>query len=183
MITDWRQHFIRQCDYQLWANQVLFDSLARLHPDTLTQPQGLHFGTIHHTMDHLLVVLRLWAARLRGDEGSADFQRISEADWQTLKHTLQHELRAFRHWLELQPESSFYLSVRYTRAGGEVHHAAMSDLLTHLMTHFAHHRGQVSAAATRLGAPAPEMDFIYFVRDMERAAREAQAQAQAQQQQ
>jgi uncharacterized damage-inducible protein DinB len=48
------------------------------------------------------------------------------------------------------------------------------------MTHFVHHRGQVSAVATRLGAPAAEMDFVYFVRAMERATREVQV---AQQQQ
>ncbi len=180
MVTDWRSHFIRQTDYQLWANQVMFDSLARLQPEALQAHEGLFFGSIHHTVDHMLVVLRLWAARLRGENPTADFRRVSEAQWGELKRQLQHELRQFRHWLEHQSEANFYRMVRYTRTGGEVHHAVMADLLTHVMTHFAHHRGQVSAVATRLGAPAAEMDFLYFVRDMERAAREAQQQAQQQ---
>lgn len=174
MLTDWRNHFLRQADYQLWANQVLFDSLARLQPEALHADAGLYFGTIHRTVDHMLVVLRLWAARLRGEDVPVDLHSVAEPQWANLKHTLQHELRQFRHWLEQQPDTGFERMVRYTRTGGEVHHAAMADILTHLTTHFVHHRGQVSAAAVRFGAPAPEMDFIYFVRDMERAAREAQ---------
>ena len=183
MLTDWRNHFHRQADYQLWANQVLFDSLARLQPEALHTDAGLFFRSIHRTVDHMLVVLRLWAARLRGEDLPVDLHSVAEPQWGDLKHTLQHELRQFRHWLAQQPDSAFERTVRYTRTGGEVHHSSASDILTHLMTHFAHHRGQVSAAATRLGAPAAEMDFIYFVRDMERAAREAQRQRQEQQQQ
>jgi uncharacterized damage-inducible protein DinB len=101
MGAHWHHHFLRQTDYQIWANQVLFDSLARLHADALQAPEGLQEST-------------------------------------------------------------------------------MVDVHTHLMTHFVHHRGQVSAVATRLGAPAAEMDFVYFVRAMERATREVQV---AQQQQ
>ncbi|THF62130.1 DinB family protein [Pseudothauera rhizosphaerae] len=178
MATDWRSHFIRQTDYQLWANQVLFDSLARLQPEALEAQEGLFFGSIHHTVDHLLVVLRLWAAQLRGESPAVDFHRIGEPRWTELKHGLQHELRHFRHWLAQRQQAEFDGMVRYTRSGGEVHHATLADILTHLMNHFTHHRGQISAVATRLGAPAAEMDFIYFVRDMERAAREAQQQAQ-----
>jgi uncharacterized damage-inducible protein DinB len=48
------------------------------------------------------------------------------------------------------------------------------DVLTHLFTHYAHHRGQVSAVATRLGAPCPEMDFVYYRREMERLINETQ---------
>jgi uncharacterized damage-inducible protein DinB len=42
------------------------------------------------------------------------------------------------------------------------------DALTHLYTHYAHHRGQISAVVTRLGAPCPEMDFLFYRREMER---------------
>ena len=43
----------------------------------------------------------------------------------------------------------------------------MRDALTHIMTHMVHHRGQVSAIATRLGSPTPEMDYVYYKREME----------------
>lgn len=172
---DWKSHFLKQTDYQLWANRVLFDTLARLEENVLSQPQGLFFGSIHHTTDHLLTVLEVWAARLRGETPQADLQRLYHPDWLELKHALQHALRAFRHWLENQPEEFFASRLRYARPGGEAQDNQVADLLTHLMHHFTHHRGQISAAATRLGAPAPEMDFLYYVRAMDQAARKNQA--------
>lgn len=178
---NWRDHFLRQTDYQLWANQVMFDSLARLQADALARPEGLFFPSIHHTVDHLLVVLRLWWARLRGEQASADLRTIVEPDWIRLKRTLQHELHAFRHWLEEQPEAFFDSRFSYARLNGELQSNVVSDILLHLMTHFSHHRGQISAVATRLDAPAPEMDYLYFLRAMETAAREAQQAARQQQ--
>jgi len=41
------------------------------------------------------------------------------------------------------------------------------DALTHLY-YYAHHRGLVSTVTTRLGAPCPEMDFVYYRREMEK---------------
>jgi uncharacterized damage-inducible protein DinB len=181
MTPDWHHHFLRQTDYQIWANQVLFDSLARLHPDTLQAHEGLFYGSIQHTVDHLLMVLRLWAGRLRGEHPVIDLGVLHHTDWVALKHQLQLELREFRHWLEAQPPERFAQRAAYARMNGDPQENAVTDVLTHLMTHFVHHRGQISAVATRLGAPVPEMDFIYFVRAMERAAREIQASQQQQQ--
>lgn len=178
---NWRDHFLQQTDYQIWANQVMFDSLARLQPDALGRPEGLFFSSIHHTTDHLLVVFRLWAARLRGEAATADFRVISQPDWMQLKRGLQHELRGFRHWLEKQPASYFDGRLSYARLNGELQNNAVSDILLQVMTHFVHHRGQISAVATRLGAPTPAMDYLYFLREMEQAAREAQQAAQQQQ--
>ncbi|MDY0011905.1 MAG: DinB family protein [Rhodocyclaceae bacterium] len=175
---EWKAYFLRQLDYQLWANQVLFDALAHLEPEALSQPEGLFFGTIHHTVDHLLAVHELWTGRLRGDAPRTprlDLQRIHHPDWHALKRALQQALHAFRHWLEAQPLEFFSGRCHYTGLGGEPRQDGTADLLTHLMHHFTHHRGQISAVATRLGAPAPEMDFLGFMRAMEGAAREIQA--------
>lgn len=178
---NWRDHFLQQTDYQLWANQVMFDSLARLPAAALIRPEGLFFPSIHHTADHLLVVLRLWWARLRGEPASADLRTISEPDWMQLKLTLQRELHAFQHWLAQQPEAFFAGRFSYARLNGEARSDLVSEILQHLMTHFSHHRGQISAVATRLGAPAPEMDYLYFLRAQEDAARQALQAAQQQQ--
>lgn len=180
MASDWHRHFVRQVDYQVWANQVMFDSLARLRPAALESPEGLFFNSIHHTVDHLLVVLEVWAARLRGEHPAVDFKVVRHPVWAELKQALQHELRQFRHWLEQQSEGFFYRRIEYFRGSGERHENEVADILNHLMMHFVHHRGQISAVATRLGAPAPEMDFIYYVRAMEQTARSLQQQQQQQ---
>ncbi|MCB1887579.1 MAG: DinB family protein [Rhodocyclaceae bacterium] len=166
---NWRQHFRTQVDYQLWANQVLFESLSGLSAEALTRPEGLFFPSIHHTVDHMHVVADIWFARLEGRHIEADFSHIRTPDWHTLKHDLQQSIRQLGHWLESRDEALFGQTITYRRLGGAQSATTASDILTHLMGHFSHHRGQISAVATRLGAPAPEMDYLYFLRDLEAA--------------
>lgn len=168
-MTNWRTHFRTQVDYQLWANQILFECLAGLEAEALQRPEGLFFPSIHHTVDHLHVVLQIWFARLEGRHMQADFAHIQCADWNQLKHDLQQTLRNLAHWLDSRDEGFFESEIAYRRLGGDSSCTAAGDILTHLMGHFVHHRGQISAVATRLGAPAPEMDYLYFLRDLEAA--------------
>ena len=166
---DWKNHFETQIDYQIWANQILFECLSGLEPDALTRPEGLFFPSIHHTVDHLHVVLELWAARLAGRDATADFHTIRQGDWSRLKHDLQQSLRDLGHWLGARDPGFIDDEISYHRLGGAHTRSGVRDVLVHLMGHFIHHRGQISAVATRLGAPAPEMDFLYYVRDLEAA--------------
>ena len=165
---DWKRHFESQIDYQIWANQVLFECLSRLEPAALTKHEGLFFQSIHHTVDHMHTVLQLWASRMAGESPRAlDFQTINQPDWGELKRELQQSLRDLGHWLAARPDDFFAREIQYSRLGGEATSSFASDILTHMMSHFVHHRGQISAVATRLGTPAPEMDFLYYLRDLE----------------
>lgn len=164
---NWKEHFENQIDYQIWANQVLFECLAGLAPEALEQPEGLFFHSIHHTLDHMHVVLKLWSGRLQGVHTEADFHAIEQPEFAQLKRDLQQSLRALSHFLAARDEAFFETEIDYTRLGGTPSSTRAADILTHLMSHFVHHRGQISAVATRLGTPAPEMDFLYYLRDLE----------------
>lgn len=165
----WKQYFIYQADYQHWANEVLFECLGRLDPEALAEPLGLHFSSIHHTMDHMLVVAQLWRLRLQGESPILDYRRLHHPDWRELKNSLRQETRGLQHWLETRPDAFFESEVGYRSIEGKERHNWVRDVLTHMMNHMAHHRGQVSAAATRLGAPAPEMDYIFYKRAVDSA--------------
>lgn len=165
----WKQYFIYQADYQHWANEVLFECLDRLNPQALGEPQGLYFSTIHHTVDHLLVVAELWRLRLQGESPIVDYKVLHHPDWRELKKTLRQEMRGLQHWLEKQPDVFFEKEIAYRGSDGKDRRNWVRDVLTHLMGHMVHHRGQISAVATRLGAPAPEMDYIYYKRAVDSA--------------
>ncbi len=171
--TGWREHCLSQLEYQAWANQLLFNSLARLHADVLDTDQGLPFTSIHRTVETMLATLRLWASRLHEDTPTARFTPVHEPDWPALKHQLQHELRELRRQLEAQPEAFFHHRILYTRANGLRTSNYAIDILQHLAAYLAHHRGQLYAVATRLGGPAPLMGYLHYLREMDKAAREA----------
>lgn len=169
MTSAYKRHFVFQVDYQHWANEILFDSLDRLDEAGRQSAQGLFFGSIHHTVDHMLTVNKLWLRRLRHEQSvPVSFGTIYEPVWRDLKTHFRAHLREMQHWLEAQNDDFFEQEFDYTSSDGERRHNWIHDILTHMMTHIAHHRGQVSAVATRLGAPVPEMDFLYYKRAMQK---------------
>jgi uncharacterized damage-inducible protein DinB len=168
----WKNYFVVQADYQHWANEVLFGALDYLQDDVIGAEQGLFFNSIHHTVDHMLVVSQSWLARLRGESLVVDYKCINNPDWRELKTALRRETRKLQTWLEGQPPEFFDERIAFTGGDGKPREIWVRDALTHLFTHYAHHRGQISAVATRLGAPCPEMDFVYYRREMERLLNE-----------
>ncbi len=171
----WKSYYIVQSDYQHWANDVLFSALDHLHADVLATDQGLVHGSLHHTLDHMLMVGRTWLARLRGEYLEFDHKVIHHPDWRELKAALRRETRKLQAFLEAQPPEFFDRQVTFVGNEGRSRSMWVRDALTHLFIHFAHCRGQVAAVATRLGAPSPEMDFVDYRRGMERLLSETQA--------
>jgi len=169
----WKQYFIYQSDYQHWADEVLFECLGRLDPAALLEPQGLFFGTIHHTIDHMLVVAELWRLRLQGESPIVDLKALHHPDWRELKAGLRQETRELQHWLERRTDPFFESEIAYRSIDGKERRNWVRDVLTHMMAHRVHHRGQVSAVITRLGGPAPEMDYIYYKRSVDAALGQA----------
>ncbi len=169
----WKSYYVVQADYQHWANDVLFESLNRLLPEAIGRDEGLFFRSIHHTTDHMLVVSQVWQARLRGGNLSPNYRAIQQPVWRDLQQALRQETRALQHWLESQPDSWFDAEIAFQGGDGHLRTMWVRDALTHLLTHYTHHRGQISAVATRLGAPCPEMDFVYYRRQVEKMLIEA----------
>lgn len=165
MTLSWKQHFIDLAEYHYWANEVLFRSLDVLPHSKLAANEGLFFGSALNTLNHILVGTRIWFGRLRHDDPKhLRLDEVLQTDWGELKQALHGELRAVQAWLARQSEAVFEGELAYTNIRGEPFRTQVAEVLTHMFLHIQHHRGQVSVAATRLGAPSPEMDYIFWCR-------------------
>lgn len=163
-----KKHFIYQADYQHWANDALFAALDVLDEDARQSSQGMVFESIHKTMHHILVATRNWMTRLKQENRTAGHEELFLADWKELKNALRIEFREVQRWLEAQPEAFFDEQVGYLDSDSQPRQIWVRDALAHIMTHAAHLRGQATSVAVRLGAPAPEMDYIFYKREMEK---------------
>ncbi len=168
----WKSHFAVLADYQHWANEVLFNSLDHLREEVIGGDQGLYFKSIHHTVDHILVVSQAWLARMRGEPLEVNYREINNPDFRELKQSLRRETRKLQSWLDAQAEEFFEEEIHFAGSDGKPRAMWVRDALTHLFTHYAHHRGQISAVITRLGGPCPEMDFVYYRREMDKVLNE-----------
>lgn len=148
-------HFDRLLAYHGWAYRQLLASLASLDETRYRADRGLYFGSIHGTLNHLAVVDRIWFSRVL--HLPRPFEKLdAEAapDRAALAAVLAEGIGLWRAWLAAPLE--------YQNMRGDAFRRPHGEILTHLVNHGTHHRGQVTAAMTAMGLESPALDFIYY---------------------
>ncbi len=62
-----KEHFDELATYNRWANRRLYNDAASLPDEVRKRPSGLFFGSVHGTLNHLLVADYIWMRRFTGD--------------------------------------------------------------------------------------------------------------------
>ncbi|GJE00134.1 DinB family protein [Methylobacterium isbiliense] len=171
-MADLPAHLRTLAAYNAWANRRLYAAAATLPDAAYRQAAGAYFGSLHGTLNHLLVVDRLWLRRLTG-EGAAP-SRLNEILFEELDALRQareaEDVRLEAYVADLRPallDDGF----GYTTTSGVAQRSTRSDVLTHLFNHQTHHRGQAHAILTRLGmAEPPALDLMAIQQERVRRA-------------
>ena len=162
-----KAHFEMMAAYNAWANRRLSAAVEPLPGEDYRADLGAFFGSIHGTLNHLVVADRLWLARFRGEPTPA-------ARLDAIVHDDRAELRQARRVLD-DAIVGFIAGLTEARIAADFTYRPVTrpepvtqplgPALAHFFNHQTHHRGQVHALLTRLTGNAPPLDLIYFQRE------------------
>jgi uncharacterized damage-inducible protein DinB len=153
-------------NYNRWANRLLFDAAAELSGAEYNRDMGAFFGSLHRTLDHLLVADMMWMRRFTGTGQMPQTLGVAlHETFETLNAARQRQDQRIIDWVAMLDEATLASDITYrpvTRPAEFTH--PLGPALFHLFNHQTHHRGQCHAILTALGKPSLEMDLIYFLR-------------------
>jgi len=151
--------------YHLWATRRLMVAVDVLSDADYRRDAGLFFKSVHGTLNHLLVAEhRLWLHRFAEDASPVvALDAELERDRARLREQLLEGAQAWLPLLELWPTERLQGTLSYQRMNGQAVTLPFAATLTHVFNHGTHHRGQISAALTALGQPAPELDLVFML--------------------
>src|ERR1700761_9206637 len=87
-----KAHFDQLAAYNRWANKRLYTDAASLPDDARKRPAGLFFGSVHGTLNHLLVADYIWMRRFTGDGPQPErLSQILHEDFSDLRVAREHE--------------------------------------------------------------------------------------------
>jgi uncharacterized damage-inducible protein DinB len=159
-------HFHRLARYNAWANRRLYDACAQLSvPDYLAKRPSF-FGSIHATLNHLLVADRIWLSRFEGR--STDITRVDQIlydDLAALRAARETEDARILGFVSELDDDRVAQTLRYRNLAGEPQETPMTWTLAHLFNHQTHHRGQVHGLLSGTPVAPPPLDLIYFLRE------------------
>ena len=169
-VPDLATHFRMMARYNRWANRRLYAEAARL-PDALyRQHAGAFFGSLHGTLNHLLVTNRIWMKRLDGQgEAPTRLDAILFEDLEPLRAAEEAEDARIIGFVEGLGEAELDADFEYATTRGAPQRQPRWQALAHLFNHQTHHRGQAHAILTRLGVAEPaSLDLLAMQRAMAR---------------
>lgn len=164
MIANLRQ-FAR---YNQWANARLSDACAGLEETAYKAPRAAFFGSIHATLNHILVNDRIWTARLEGR--NCAIKALDEELYgtlETLRAAQAADDGALIGLIDGLDDDAITRLVRYTTIDEFTDHAdPLWLLLVNLFNHQTHHRGQVHDLLSQTAVAPPPLDLIFSVREV-----------------
>ena len=160
------EHLRRMARYNAWANQRLYQACAQLSEDEYRRPRRAFFGSIHGTLNHLLVGDRTWLARIEGkpnpnvrldDQPCGSLAELQEA--RNLEDARMIDLADGYAEDDLAKPVRYRLVARPEKAETPLHLCWL-----HLFNHQTHHRGQVHDQLSQTDLAPPSLDLIVYLR-------------------
>ena len=153
--------------YNEWANRRLYDACTNLSSEERRAGLGAFFGSLHGTLNHVLLADRIWLARFEGappPDAPLDAELYDK--FVELRSAREAEdARILAHVGALR-EADLHAPIGYSRVTGPDRITQpLWGALTHFFNHQTHHRGQCHAMLTRIAMEAPSFDLIDFQRE------------------
>jgi uncharacterized damage-inducible protein DinB len=162
-------HFSFMARFSAWVNDKLYPHVAALDEASYRAPAGLFFGSIHATLNHILIVDRLWTGRVKGiDRGVRALNQVLHDDLSALRAARREEDAYLIQFMDGLSEADLQARVRYNTVSGDTPRAMEArvwDMLTGLYNHQTHHRGQVYGLLLQKGIKLPDIDVIYYLHE------------------
>ena len=153
--------------YNAWANEHLYAACETLSETDYLKTRDSFFGSIHMTLNHILVADRVWIARFTDKQsGISALNQELYAEFNGLHVARQAEDALIINYIESLDESSLIGWLEYTNMAGEEQADEISILLAHFFNHQTHHRGQTHGLLSQTDVIPPSIDLIYFLREM-----------------
>ena len=158
-----RTYFIKLADYNAWANQRLYHACGALRVNEYMRERASSFGSLHATLNHILVVDRIWVARIEGQTApNLRLDQILYGDLLGLKVARVAEDERIRIMAAGLSETRLDQPLEYRNSRGDRFETPLRLVLGHLFNHQTHHRGQAHGLLSQTEVPPPALDLIAF---------------------
>jgi len=151
--------------YHRWATERLLVSIEPLMDDQYRQPCGLFFGSIHGTLNHLLLTDgEIWYPRFtQGRTTNLPLDAELESDRAALASRLIAASARWQEYVVSLSDNALDGDLRYTMTTGQTRALPMPAALLHVFNHATHHRGQITAALSMLGFEYEPLDLPFMI--------------------
>jgi uncharacterized damage-inducible protein DinB len=163
-----KPYFEMFAGYNRWANERLYEAAAGVPEREYRAARGAFFGSLHGTMNHLLLADRIWMRRFTGE--GPTYTRLDDIlhdDLPALAAARRDEDERIIAYIDALAEADLSAPMSYrTIVSPQQITQTRSSALAHFFNHQTHHRGQAHCLVTEIAGndAMPSLDLLVFQR-------------------
>jgi len=161
-----KSNFEMLAAYNTWVNERLYEAAANLSDAEYRKDRGAFFGSLHGTLNHLLLGDLIWMRRFTGEGAEPDkLDAILFEDLTELRAARRAEDARIEDYIKRLDEAALTGTIHYrtTRNPTDIEQE-LAPLLIHFFNHQTHHRGQAHCLLTASAGAAPSFDLLVYQR-------------------
>jgi uncharacterized damage-inducible protein DinB len=161
-----RDYFVVFAHYNAWANRRLYRACEMLSSVEYLRERGSGYGSLHATLNQILLAERVWIARIEGrPPPDVTDGRVLYADLVALKIAGIAEDERLGQLVAGLTETALDFPLQYMDQDGNRSAARLCFVLANLFDAQSRCRGEASALLAQAGIRPPSLDFIAFVEE------------------
>ena len=160
--------FTELAAYNHWANTRIYAVALALPDEMYRRTTGVFFGSLHGTLNHLLLTDRLWLKRLTGggDHPNQLDAILYDDRVELARRRVAEDLRLID-TVAAYDDDRLAAEITYHTTSGVPQTQRLADVLLHLFNHQTHHRGHAHACVSIVtGKAPPTLDLLAFQRGL-----------------
>lgn len=159
--------------YNRWMNEKLYAVASSLGDAERKKDRGAFFGSIHGTLNHLLLADRVWLGRFTGpapvggELGPGGIRALDQelyANFDELRRERVKTDSGIDAYVATLTEDALAGPLRFVRRGTQ-NELPLWHALAHLFNHQTHHRGQLTTLLMQAGQDPGVTDLVAMLRD------------------
>lgn len=156
-------YFIHLANYNVWANQRLYQACGGLDEEAYFRERISYFGSIHKTLNHILVADLIWMDRFLNEHNApARLDAVPHDNFGDLKKARKAMDERILDFAISLTDQHLAEVLHYKDIQGNPHKVPLSICVGHMLNHHTHHRGQVHGMLSHDMKEPPALDLIYF---------------------
>ena len=150
-------------DYNSWANDEFFKVIIKLPSDEIQKQRKSFMNSIRNSLNHLLVIDKVWLANLKKEKHSFNnLQTILFDDMEELWQAKKNEELIIKEYTSELSSSQLAELVNCELIGGNNVNISRSMIITHLIMHGGYHRGIIAEMLGQTSLPPIAQDITVW---------------------
>jgi uncharacterized damage-inducible protein DinB len=165
------EYYATLARYNAWANRRVYRACGRLSETEYLRERRSTFGSLHATLNHVLIADRIWLAWIEArTPPNLALDQILYGDLIGLKMARVAEDAHLCNLVASFSDAMLDRRLAYRNQRGDRFEMSLRLAFGHMYNHQAHYRGEAAVLLAQSDVPPPSLDLTRFVREERRRA-------------